>query len=86
MARNGWTIILVLFILWGCEPNRIGIPADQKTPAETPDESPAENSISLSESEWDVIYDGYGSVTFEDGLLTLAPKASAPGEVLMNMV
>lgn len=88
-----------LSMLVACEKTVVLSPSPSETdPAEeekardsTPDESSAEpkedGGIPLTEAFWTVVYDGYGSVSFDDGGIVMEPMASiAPDETHAALV
>lgn len=44
--------------------------------SEDPSDAPKGGGIPLTEASWVVVYDGYGSVTFDDGGIVMEPMAS----------
>lgn len=76
MALRRRRFISLLFLLLTACPSSSTTPTEP-TPPESPDSpAPSAPSTGLSEEDWDVIYDGFGSVTFEEGTITMEPKSS----------
>lgn len=76
-----------LFILFGFFVVGVNLSCHSTAPVLSPGTEILPIQASLSPENWDVIYDGFGSVAFESDKIVLAPKAAtAPGETHAALV
>src|SRR3989344_9014808 len=75
-----WKYVVILLLCGSCHSNEL-------PNATAPSVSPPEAAFPLVAESWNVLYNGFGAVTFENGTITLLPQvATVDGETHAALV